>query len=257
MNFRRNGFTLVELLVVIGIIATLIAILLPTLNKARDSARRTVCASNLRQFGIAAHGYASENHGYFPPSSPDILTTNLQRWIGSRPTASSPFDVAGSPMRGYLGDGQVRRCPVFEVTVAGFEAASGGYGYNGSHFGSTMGVDGFTLRAARTPAKASSILRATQKVLFADTAMAAASAGGTNVFEYCFTEPPRAYGGGATSPSIHFRHRKQANICWADGHVTAEAMAWTYPGTNVYGADNARMNLGFVGPIDNAAFSRK
>jgi len=63
---RRTGFTLVELLVVIGIIAILIALLLPTLAKAREQANRTACLSNLRQLSVAAVRYAHENRGMLP-----------------------------------------------------------------------------------------------------------------------------------------------------------------------------------------------
>ncbi len=61
------GFTLVELLVVIGIIALLVSILLPALNKARDSANRVSCASNVRQLAMMTLIYATDNRGILMP----------------------------------------------------------------------------------------------------------------------------------------------------------------------------------------------
>jgi prepilin-type N-terminal cleavage/methylation domain-containing protein len=61
-----SAFTLVELLVVIGIVAVLIAILLPVLGKARAQANRTVCLSNIRQLGAGILMYCNDNDGYFP-----------------------------------------------------------------------------------------------------------------------------------------------------------------------------------------------
>jgi prepilin-type N-terminal cleavage/methylation domain-containing protein len=78
----RAGFTLVELLVVIGIIAVVIAIVLPAMSRAREAARAVACASNLRQIGIATLAYAGRNQGFLPVP---VLGTSVK---GGRPESA-------------------------------------------------------------------------------------------------------------------------------------------------------------------------
>ena len=84
---KRRGFTLIELLVVIAIIAILAAILFPAFAKARESARRASCSSNLKQIGLSIIQYSYDYEGFMPPSQVGTTATNLVSW----PTIMQPF----------------------------------------------------------------------------------------------------------------------------------------------------------------------
>ena len=67
MKLKKKGFTLVELLVVISIIALLLSILMPSLGKAKEQAKKVVCGTNLRQQGVTLAAYAPDYQNKYPP----------------------------------------------------------------------------------------------------------------------------------------------------------------------------------------------
>jgi len=91
----RKGFTLVELLVVIGIIALLISVLMPALNTARSAARLVQCQSNFKQVYNVVLMYAQEHNGFLPPSSDldwEAQGTNCETFIRLNKYLGMPFD---------------------------------------------------------------------------------------------------------------------------------------------------------------------
>ena len=112
---RQKAFTLIELLVVVSIIALLIAILLPSLSKAREQAKIVACGSNLRQVGLGVTSYALENHDKLPPvyRSGSAFTTYWLHFLGKDYNLALAFNQIGGrdKVTGALLSPQVVYCP--------------------------------------------------------------------------------------------------------------------------------------------------
>lgn len=132
---RAGGFTLIELLVVISIIAILIALLLPALSQAREVARRTVCATNVRSVAMAANVFAGDYKGLFAvggrgPNTghdirPQVIMADWPRTFGHHGNSNPQMDGAD---HGY-GNGSSRvYAPAFRGHGTAWETWSGHYG---------------------------------------------------------------------------------------------------------------------------------
>jgi prepilin-type N-terminal cleavage/methylation domain-containing protein/prepilin-type processing-associated H-X9-DG protein len=271
MNKLKNAFTLVELLVVIAIIASLMAILMPTLGAARSQGKTAVCKNNLHQLVLANIGYATENNGCYVAAAKDMLDGSqggFFRWHGVRPSCNESFDPRKGPLASYLADGAVKECPQKVNFRKGntwefnFEDGCGGYGYNMTYLGSRV-WQSYLPENCRITAKDTEVRRPAETLMFADTAMARQDNGVPYCLEYSFAEPPYFVSGGNpivswgyASPSLHFRHRKMANIGWVDGHIGVNKMA-KFDSKNGYGVRSSDVMLGWFGPIDNSMFDLK
>ncbi|MCA9080178.1 MAG: prepilin-type N-terminal cleavage/methylation domain-containing protein, partial [Planctomycetaceae bacterium] len=96
---KNKGFTLIELLVVIAIIALLIGILLPSLGRARDSAKNVLCQNNLRQIGIGFQMYFDDQKNPVFPDTHPRLATVFDRWnvmVALRPYLEGGMQEGGA-----------------------------------------------------------------------------------------------------------------------------------------------------------------
>lgn len=138
MLTKPRGFTLIELLVVLGFLGLLAAILLPVFLTARERARATACASNLRQLHLAFSQYAADNNGFVPPYA-----------VAGHPSAYLALSLKGrivwwkdqtreclGSVNPYVHSVKIWYCPSDPRAADGFHLSS--YSFVGFHFGSSV-----------------------------------------------------------------------------------------------------------------------
>ena len=242
---RHHAYTLVELLIVVGIIACLVAVILPTIGRARDSAKSVGCLSGLRQMAIAARSYAVSYKGVYP----------IAYYQGSRGSATyyyawdlTTIDSPGQPAKvvpGLLWEGQgverVQQCPSFEGAANWLTDPYTGYNYNTSYIGHGE------WEADPVPARAAAVRDPANTALFGDGEWS----GGANKFMRApFANPGDSTFSGRWSGTQGFRHLGRTNVAFCDGHAESLGDRFTQ---NQNGAANVAAGTGFLSP-DNSRY---
>lgn len=204
---KRGGFTLLELLVVIGVLTLLIGILVPSLHGARQQAKRSVCSARLKSLASALHMYANEGEDYLPPgrlpkdSQGNGWVVEVAGGLKYRPTflallgthlTLTPFqqpltDPTKRDQQSQFGDRQNYSAPDFVCPSAEewTDERNGAYGYNYQFLGNARIRDDSDLSSFKNwPVAMSRARRASELIVMADSMGTAASFGRHKRLEY-------------------------------------------------------------------------